>query len=105
MCVIKDIKNSFLFYNTLNKVDLIIAGIIPLKIYKNLSFPDIFKLELPRVGGVYGLINTTDSQKLNNTLVLVKIYTQYSWIILKVDILIEKYKEISIKMVYLIFKL
>jgi hypothetical protein len=33
--VIKDIKNSFLFYNTLNNVDLIIAGIIPLKTYKN----------------------------------------------------------------------
>ena len=59
-------------------MDLIIAGIIPLKTYQNLSFPDNFNSELPRVGGVYGLINTTDSQKLNNTLVLVKIYTQYS---------------------------
>jgi hypothetical protein len=42
-------------------VDLIIAGIIPLKTYKNLSFPDKFKSELYRVGGVYGLINTYDS--------------------------------------------
>jgi GIY-YIG catalytic domain len=63
-CVIKDIKNSFLFYNTLNNVDLIIAGIIPLKTYKNLSFPDKFKSELHRVGGVYGLINTYDSKKI-----------------------------------------
>lgn len=63
MCVIKDIKNSFLFYNTLNNVDLIIAGTIPLKTSKNLSFPDNFKSELHRVGGVYGLINTYDSKK------------------------------------------
>ena len=63
LCVIKDIKNSFLFYNTLNNVDLIIAGTIPLKTSKNLSFPYIFKSELHRVGGVYGLINTYDSKK------------------------------------------
>jgi hypothetical protein len=44
LCVIKDIKNSFLFYNTLNNVDLIIAGIIPLKTSKNLSFPYKFKI-------------------------------------------------------------
>ena len=50
LCVIKDIKNSFLFYNTLNNVDLIIAGIIPLKTYKNLSFPYKFKSGLHRVG-------------------------------------------------------
>ena len=49
-CVIKDIKNSFLFYNTLNNVDLRIAGIIPLKPYKNLSFPYKFKSGFHRVG-------------------------------------------------------
>jgi len=43
-------------------VDLIIAEIIPLKTYKNISFPDKFKSELHRVGGVYGLINTYDSK-------------------------------------------
>ena len=64
LCVIKDIKNSLLFYNTLNNVDLIIVGIIPLKTYKNLSFPENFKSELHRVGGVYGLINTYDSKKI-----------------------------------------
>jgi hypothetical protein len=57
LCVIKDIKNSFLFFNTLNNVDLIIAGFITLKTYKNLSFPDNFKSELHRVGGVYGWFN------------------------------------------------
>jgi hypothetical protein len=62
--VIKDIKNSFLFYSTLNNVDQIFAGIIPLKTYKNLSFPDKFKSELHRVGGVYGLINTYESKKI-----------------------------------------
>jgi hypothetical protein len=56
-------------------VDLIIAGLIPLKTYKNLSFPDKFKPELHRVGGVYGLILMI-IKKLNNTLVLVKIYTK-----------------------------
>jgi len=35
-----------------------IAGILPLKIYKNLSSPENFRSELHRVGGVYGLINT-----------------------------------------------
>lgn len=94
MCVIKDIKTLFYFDNTLNKVDLFIAGIIPLKTYINLSFPYILKLELHRVGGVYGLINTYDSQKLNNTLVIVKIYTKDSWINLKVEILIVDYKEV-----------
>lgn len=87
-------------------MNLIIAGIIPLKTYKNLSFPDKFKSELHRVGGVYGLINTYDSKKkLNNTLVLVKIYTKDSWIILKVETLIVDYKEVSINMVYLILNL
>ena len=63
MCVIKYIKNSFLFYDTLNNMNLIIAGIIPLKTYKNISFPDKFISELHRVGGVYGLINTYSSKK------------------------------------------
>jgi GIY-YIG catalytic domain len=45
-------------------VDLIIAGIIPLKTSKNLFFPDKFKSELHRVGVVYGLINTYDSTKI-----------------------------------------
>jgi group I intron endonuclease len=45
-------------------MDLIIAGIIPLKTYKNLSFPEKFRSELHRVGGVYGLINTYDSKKI-----------------------------------------
>ena len=44
-------------------MDLIIAGIIPLKTYKNLSFLDNFKSELNRVGGVYGLINTYYSKQ------------------------------------------
>jgi hypothetical protein len=86
-------------------VDLIIAGIIPLKIYKNLFFPDKFKSKLHRVGGVYGLINTYDSKILNNTLVLIKIYTKDYGIILKVEILIVDYKEVSIKMVYLNLKM
>ena len=45
-------------------MDLIIAGIIPLKRYKNLSFPYKFNSELHRVGGVYGLMNTYDSHKI-----------------------------------------
>ena len=48
-------------------------------------------------------MNTYESKNLNNTMVLVKIYTQDSWIILKVEILIVDYKEVSINMVYLIF--
>jgi len=43
-------------------VVLIIADFIPLKTYKNISFPYNFKSELHRVGGVYGLINTYDSK-------------------------------------------
>lgn len=48
-------------------------------------------------------MNTYESKNLNNTMVLVKIYTQDSWIILKVEILIVDYKEVSINTVYLIF--
>jgi len=56
LCVIKDIKNSVLFYNTLNNVDLIIAGIIALKTYKNIFFPYNFNSELPRVVGIDGMV-------------------------------------------------
>jgi hypothetical protein len=38
---------------TFNNIDLMIAGILPLKIYKNLSSPENFRKELHRVGGVY----------------------------------------------------
>jgi hypothetical protein len=48
---------------TLNNIDLMIAGILPLKIYKNLSSPENFRSELHRVGGVYGLINTNKNIK------------------------------------------
>jgi group I intron endonuclease len=48
---------------TLNNIDLMIAGILPLKIYKNLSSPEDFRSELHRVGGVYGLINTNKNIK------------------------------------------
>ena len=52
------------FYFSTLTMDLLVAGIIPLKIYKNLSRPENFRSELHRIGGVYGLINTVDSNNI-----------------------------------------
>ena|SRR5882757_3840156 len=40
------------------------AGILPLKVYKDLNNPDKFRSELHRIGGVYGLVNVFNSKKI-----------------------------------------
>jgi group I intron endonuclease len=47
-------------YFNFQTIDLMVAGFILLKTYKDLSFPENFRSNLHRVGGVYGLINTVD---------------------------------------------
>ena len=45
-------------------IELIVSGFIPLKTYKDLSTPENFRSDLHRVGGVYSLINTVDSNNI-----------------------------------------
>ena len=61
--IILALAKNEIYFNTLN-MDLMLAGFIPLKTYKNLSLPENFRLDLHRVGGVYGLINTVDSNSI-----------------------------------------
>ena len=51
------------YFNYLS-MDLMVASFIPLKTYKNLSSPEEFRSDLHKVGGVYGLINTVDSNNI-----------------------------------------
>jgi group I intron endonuclease len=59
------IKN--LFYN-LDNSDLtlitLMLGILPIKIYDNLTNYKNFRSDLHRVGGVYGIVNTSNPKKL-----------------------------------------
>lgn len=48
-----------IYINSLS-LDLMIAGFIPLKTYKNLTTPENFRSDLHKIGGVYGFINTVD---------------------------------------------
>lgn len=49
------------------------SGIIPLKIYHDLSNHDEFKAELHRIGGVYGFIHINEGEIKKNILVQAKI--------------------------------
>jgi group I intron endonuclease len=51
------------YYNSLS-MDSLIAGLIPLKTYKNLTSPESFRSDLHKVGGVYGLINTVNRNNI-----------------------------------------
>ena len=42
----------------------LLSGFLPVKVYKDLTSPDKFKIELHRVGGVYGLVNISDPNKI-----------------------------------------
>lgn len=42
----------------------LLSGVLPLKVYKDLKTPDKLKIELHRVGGVYGLVNISDPNKI-----------------------------------------
>jgi hypothetical protein len=41
-----------------------ILNIIPVKVYTDLTMPENFKTEVHRIGGVYGLINISDPNKI-----------------------------------------
>jgi group I intron endonuclease len=40
------------------------SGVLPIKIYKNLTTPEVFKCELHRIGGVYGLVNISNPNNI-----------------------------------------
>jgi group I intron endonuclease len=44
--------------------NILCAGILPLKVYKDIKNPDKFRSELHRIGGVYGLVNVSKSKKI-----------------------------------------
>ncbi len=49
--------------NNLIKESYLLLGVLPIKVYKDLTrraFAEKFKIELHRVGGVYGLVNISD---------------------------------------------
>jgi group I intron endonuclease len=56
------IKQIDLYINY--KEIFLFSGILPIKIYKDLSSPDKFRSELHRVGGVYGLVNVYEPKKI-----------------------------------------
>ena len=41
-----------------------LSWVLPVKVYKDLTSPENFKIELHRVGGVYGLVNISDPNKI-----------------------------------------
>ena len=43
---------------------ILCAGILPLKVYKDLINPDKFRSELHRIGGVYGLVIVSNPNKI-----------------------------------------
>jgi hypothetical protein len=58
----------FLIVETLNnnlfKEFYSLLGVFPIKVYKDLTRPAKFKIELHKVGGVYGLVNISDSTNI-----------------------------------------
>ena len=56
------IKN--LFYCLNSSYITIICGILPIKIYDNLTNYENFRSDLHRVGGVYGIVNISNSKKI-----------------------------------------
>jgi hypothetical protein len=46
------------------KISLYISGILPIKVYKDLSNPENLKSELHKIGGVYGFVNVKDLKNI-----------------------------------------
>lgn len=62
----ENIELFFLFIKNPVFVDnfIFMCGIIPLKIYGNLTKPENFRSELHKVGGVYGIVNISNPKKI-----------------------------------------
>jgi hypothetical protein len=62
------IKDSFYLLNNSEScawpAPTIMSGIIPLKIYDNLTNNENLRSDLHRVGGVYGLVNISNPKKI-----------------------------------------
>ena len=55
------------FYSINPFIFVLMSGVIPIKVYKDLSNPENLKYDLYRKGGVYGFINIKDKITLNST--------------------------------------
>lgn len=47
-----------------NEYFIIMCGILPIKIYDNLTNTENFRSDLHKVGGVYGIVNISDPKKI-----------------------------------------
>ena len=50
--------------NNLIKECYSLLEVLPIKVYKDLTRPENFKIELHKLGGVYGLVNISDSTNI-----------------------------------------
>ena len=60
----ENIESFFLFINNSFFNNLILCGIIPIKIYDDLKNPNNFRSDLHKVGGVYGIVNISNPNKI-----------------------------------------
>jgi len=56
--------NQIVIYNNKETYLFSLSFFIPVKIYKNLSFPEEFRSDLNKIGGVYGIINISNLKKI-----------------------------------------
>jgi hypothetical protein len=47
-----------------NEYFIVMCGILPIKIYDNLTNTENFRSDLHKVGGVYGIVNISDPKKI-----------------------------------------
>ena len=52
------------FYSINPFIFVLMSGVIPIKVYKDLSNPENLKYDLYRKGGVYGFINIKDKNNI-----------------------------------------
>ena len=60
---INELREILMFFSSDALLFCYVSGLIPLKVYKDLTKPENIKAELKKVGGVYGFINTKDGKQ------------------------------------------
>jgi hypothetical protein len=58
-----ELREILLFFSSDASLSCYVSGLIPLKVYKDLTNPENIKAELRKVGGVYGFINIKDGKQ------------------------------------------
>jgi len=66
-----EVNSASLLFKWLNTVSsqrdveiFLLSSYLPVKVYRDLNQPEKFKVELHKVGGVYGLVNISDPNKI-----------------------------------------